>query len=216
MPKSMSFGDNLTDEIKDYDKMYFTHSGSILSRIYREKLSRGAKKLSLNDVEGILNDFEQEFKAANKEERDVNIKANKAKDVALYLKEVLKNDKYDQVQKDRAEKILQRYTEFSSQTVYDKKSGEDVMLFNTGMFKWEKGGIIESPEDFDKLKFDKWKNGGVIKSESGGSTRSYQETAAKLAESRSDANDTPEGEAEYAGSGYHDSTGTVADSNVLD
>lgn len=216
MPKNMSFGERTTDEIKDYNEMYFNHAGSVLSRIYGEKMPRASKKLTLNKVEDTLNRFEQEYKQANADERQVTIKAADAKNIAHYLKHVLKESSFDQVAKDRAEKLLMKFTDFSTKTTYDKKSGEEVMLFNTPLFIWEKGGVIEKVP-FDKDAFEKWKNGGIIKSQSGGTTRDYQKTAAKLAASRGDKFEAKQdSDGIKVGASYHDPTGTVADANLLD
>lgn len=170
MPKGLKFGDDITEEKKDYVKTYLEHAGSPLSNARGKEYNKHAKSwkkelgvqnninnvsYNLNQVSSDLARFEKEYKAAKKDSRNVDIPAKDALKVASFLKFVLTNDAYPIEYKDKAEELIKKFTNFATKTVYNKETKEQEPLFNTGLFSWRLGGNIERKEDINKARLTK-------------------------------------------------------------
>lgn len=106
------------------------------------------------EAEKNITEFENDYKEAIKNGTNVNTKTYKIKRLAEFLVHVLTAGNYTPEHIEAAKKIIIRFTILANQKVTDE-NGEEIALFDTPMFKWKEGGVIEHKTEFDLEKFRK-------------------------------------------------------------
>ena len=165
MPESMSFGEGVEDLARDYTETYFRNSGSPLYMLDKQKIPKKSMRMGmpgistteqiLEDAEKTITQFEKEYDKAIKNKKSVSIKASDNKMLSEFLTHVLTSDAYSKEQKEQAEKIVHRQTALALKKIYDKDLNQEIPLFETPLFMWKKGGILEPAVKFDPEKFRK-------------------------------------------------------------
>ena len=165
MPKSMSFGEGIEDIARDYKETYFKNTGSPLYMLDMKPIPARSKRMGIpgiptreeifSDAETTIKQFEKAYEKAIKTKKDVAIKPADNKLLAEFLTHVLTDPKYSEEDREWAEKIVHRQTALALKKVYDKNSKQEVPLFETPLFMWKKGGVLEPVVKFDPEKFRK-------------------------------------------------------------
>lgn len=165
MPESMSFGEGIEDIARDYSETYFKNPGSPLYMLDKQKIPGKSKRMGmpgiptteeiLKDAEITMKQFEKAYDEAIKNKEPVSIKASVNKMLSEFLTHVLTSDAYSKEQKEQAEKIVHRQAALALKKIYDKDLKQEVPLFETPLFMWKKGGVLEPVVKFDPEKFRK-------------------------------------------------------------